>query len=104
VADFAGFDTWDSCTRAHRVFGVNRVTVVTQTFHLPRAVALCRGAGIEAFGVGHDTSDQYPEGTAYGWFRESLASGKALWDASVAHPDPTFLGPAEQGATTALKP
>ena len=104
VADFAGFDTWDSCARANRIFGVKRVTVVTQTFHLPRAVALCRAAGLEAFGVGHDTSEAFPEGTTYGWFRESLASGKALWDAAVTRPDPTFLGPAEQGVTTALQP
>jgi vancomycin permeability regulator SanA len=104
VADYAGLDTWDSCARAHRIFGVSRVTVVTQEFHLPRAVALCRSVGIEAFGVGHDTSAAYPSGTSYGWFRESLASGKALWDAVVVRPDPRFLGPVESGVTAALKP
>jgi vancomycin permeability regulator SanA len=104
VADYAGLDTWDSCARAHRIFGVNRVTVVTQSFHLPRAVALCRAAGIEAFGVGHDTSDRYPGGTNYGWFREALASSKAMVDAVVLRPDPRFLGPREQGVTAALQP
>lgn len=104
VADYAGLDTWDSCVRAHRIFGVNRATVVTQSFHLPRAVALCRAAGIEASGVGHDTSDAFPSGTAYGWFRESLASSKALADAVVVRPDPRFLGPLEQGVIAALKP
>ncbi|WNV82775.1 ElyC/SanA/YdcF family protein [Umezawaea sp. Da 62-37] len=102
VADYAGVDTWDSCARARRIFGVEKLTVVTQEFHLPRAVALCRAAGLEAFGVGHDTFGDYTRGTSYGWFRESLASGKAMWDALVAQPDPQFLGPVELGVTAAL--
>ena len=39
VRDFAGRDTYDSCARAKRIFGVEHLTVVTQTYHLPRAVA-----------------------------------------------------------------
>jgi vancomycin permeability regulator SanA len=38
VRDFAGRDTYDSCTRAKRIFGVDRVLVVSQAYHLPRAV------------------------------------------------------------------
>lgn len=102
VADYAGLDTWDSCTRAKRIFGVERATVVTQEFHLPRAVALCRSAGIEASGVGHDTS-QWATTTAYGHFREAFAAGKAMWDGLVAQPDPRFLGPRETGVTSALE-
>ncbi|WP_053717131.1 SanA/YdcF family protein [Saccharothrix sp. NRRL B-16348] len=102
VADYAGLDTWDSCTRAKRIFGVERLTVVTQEFHLPRAVALCRSAGIEAFGVGHDTSDRVST-TAYGHFREVFAAGKAMWDGVVTKPDPRFLGPRETGVTSALE-
>ena len=56
VLDHAGFDTYDSCARAERIFGVRRATVVTQSFHLPRAVALCRGLGIDASGVGDDSA------------------------------------------------
>jgi uncharacterized SAM-binding protein YcdF (DUF218 family) len=48
VGDYAGFSTWDSCARANEVFGVEAATVVTQDFHLPRAVALCQTAGIDA--------------------------------------------------------
>ncbi|MEJ2856641.1 MULTISPECIES: SanA/YdcF family protein [unclassified Saccharothrix] len=103
VADYAGLDTWDSCTRARRIFGVTKLTVVTQEFHLPRAVALCRSAGLEAFGVGHDTSRQWGTTTAYGHFREAFASGKAMWDGLVAKPDPRFLGPVETGVTSALR-
>ncbi|MFE2755757.1 vancomycin high temperature exclusion protein [Actinosynnema sp. NPDC059335] len=102
VADYAGFDTWDSCTRAKRIFGVERATVVTQEFHLPRAVALCRSAGIDASGVGHDTS-QWASTTAYGYFREGFAAAKAMWDGLVAKPDPRFLGPRENGVTSALE-
>ncbi|MEU4802893.1 ElyC/SanA/YdcF family protein [Actinosynnema sp. NPDC023587] len=102
VADYAGLDTWDSCTRARRIFGVERATVVTQEFHLPRAVALCREAGLEAFGVGHDTWE-WTTTTAYGYFREAFASGKALWDSLVVDRDPTFLGPLESGVTRALE-
>ncbi|MCP2164944.1 SanA/YdcF family protein [Goodfellowiella coeruleoviolacea] len=104
VADYAGFDTWDSCSRARRIFGVDRAIVVTQNFHLPRAVALCRAAGIDAYGVGHDSSGiNNGVGTYYGYVREAFASGKAMWDALVAKPDPRLLGPAETGVTDALR-
>ena len=51
VLDAAGYDTYDTCVRARRVFGVSRALVVTQDFHAPQAVALCRQAGIDAQGV-----------------------------------------------------
>lgn len=51
VLDHAGFDTYDSCSRARRVFGVRQAIVVTQAFHLPRAVTLCRRLGVDASGV-----------------------------------------------------
>src|SRR5262245_38745991 len=55
VADYAGFDTYDSCSRARRIFGVTRAIVVTQSFHIHRAVTLCRHLGIDATGVGDTT-------------------------------------------------
>jgi vancomycin permeability regulator SanA len=80
TSDPRGFDTFDSCTRARRVFGVERAIVVTQSYHLPRAVALCRHAGIDAFGVGDDTD----AGDRWGWWlgvaREQPASVLAVWD------------------------
>lgn len=101
VLDYAGFDTWDSCVRAKKIFGVDRAIVVTQVFHLPRAVALCRAAGIEAYGVGHDSLlvDRGP--TRYGYFREVFASIKAI-NAVVFRPRPRFLGPKEPGIGRAL--
>ncbi|MFJ5550490.1 vancomycin high temperature exclusion protein [Streptomyces sp. NPDC093225] len=99
VSDYAGFDTWDSCARARRIFDVRRAVLVTQGFHIHRAVALCEAAGIDAYGVGVD--DVHDATWYYGGVREVFAAGKAVVDA-VLRPDPHFLGPKEQGVTTIL--
>ena len=52
VADNLGDDTFSSCWRAEHVFGMSSLIVVTQTYHLPRALAACRLVGIDAVGVG----------------------------------------------------
>jgi len=52
VADPYGLDTYDSCARAKEVYGLSRALVVTQAYHLARAVALCRHLGVDADGVG----------------------------------------------------
>ncbi len=95
VLDYAGFDTWDSCVRARQVFGARRLTVVTQVFHLPRAVTLCRTAGLEAFGVGDDSTTRWAATTHAYAARELLATGKAFADALVLRSDPVFPGPRE---------
>ncbi|MFC7329927.1 SanA/YdcF family protein [Marinactinospora rubrisoli] len=102
VGDYAGFSTWESCTRARRIFGVREATVITQAFHLPRAVALCRAAGIDTVGVAAVSSDGYRLGAmGYGYVREVPAAFKAVLDATV-RPDPTFLGDPEPGVREAL--
>lgn len=55
VVDPAGFDTYDSCVRALQVYGVQELVVVTQAYHLPRAVGTARHLGLDAHGVGDDT-------------------------------------------------
>ncbi|MEV6941407.1 ElyC/SanA/YdcF family protein [Streptomyces sp. NPDC051172] len=99
VSDYAGFDTWDSCVRAKRIFGVDRAVLISQGFHIRRAVALCEAAGVDSYGVGvaakHDVT------WYYGGTREIFAAGKAALDA-VFHPDPQFLGPKETGVAKAL--
>lgn len=101
VADYAGFDTWDSCTRAARVFGVRHALLVSQDFHIRRALALCQAAGIEAYGV------PVPEPRDVTWYagglRELPGAVKAAFDAALT-PDPRFLGPREDGLTQALEP
>ncbi|AXG77719.1 SanA/YdcF family protein [Streptomyces paludis] len=99
VSDYAGFDTWDSCVRARKIFGVERAVLVTQGFHIRRAVALCRSAGIESYGVG--VAEPHDVTWYYGGIREIFASGKAAADAMVRR-DPKFLGPTEPGVTEAL--
>ncbi|MFE9200536.1 vancomycin high temperature exclusion protein [Micromonospora sp. NPDC007230] len=101
VLDYAGFDTYDSCARAKRIFGVDRMTVVTQSFHLPRAVALCRHFGIEANGVGDDTVRQYSK-WRIGSVREYGASVKAAVDV-LSGRDPVHLGRRETGIDDALR-
>jgi vancomycin permeability regulator SanA len=55
VADYGGDDTWASCVRASRVFGVDRLTVISQRYHLYRSIAACQAAGVDAVGVGDDS-------------------------------------------------
>ncbi|MFD6419354.1 vancomycin high temperature exclusion protein [Streptomyces sp. NPDC060194] len=99
VSDYAGFDTWDSCVRAKRIFGVDRAVLVSQGFHIRRAVALCRAAGVTSWGIG--VAEPRDGAYYYGGVREILASTKAALDA-VARPDPHFLGAREPGVSDAL--
>ncbi|WP_237735754.1 SanA/YdcF family protein [Streptomyces sp. AA1529] len=99
VSDHAGFDTWDSCARAARVFGVRRALLVSQDYHVRRAAALCRAAGIDAYGVA------VPEPRDATWYagglRELPGAVKAAYDAAFT-PDPRFPGPREPGVRRAL--
>ncbi|KPI20749.1 protein of unknown function DUF218 [Actinobacteria bacterium OV450] len=99
VSDYAGFDTWDSCVRAKEIFGVKRAVLISQGFHIRRAVALCGAAGVDAYGVGVD--DEHDATWYYGGTREVFAAGKAALDAAFK-PEPRFLGPKEQGVSRAL--
>ncbi|GAA4920855.1 vancomycin high temperature exclusion protein [Streptomyces coeruleoprunus] len=99
VSDFAGFDTWDSCVRAKKIFGVDRAVLVTQGFHIRRAVALCQAAGVESYGVG--VAEPHDSVWYYGGVRELAAAGKAALDAAF-EPDPRFLGREETGVHEAL--
>ncbi|MFB9238315.1 vancomycin high temperature exclusion protein [Plantactinospora siamensis] len=101
VADYAGFDTYDSCVRARRVFGVRQATVVTQDFHLARAVAVCRAVGVDATGVGDGTARQYRLTWLRGAARDQAAAVKAVLDVSTGR-DPVFLGRHEDGVDRAL--
>jgi SanA protein len=89
--DHAGFDTWDSVVRAKKVFDVRSALVVTQGFHLPRAVWLARRAGLDAHGVSADLHG-YGEQGRRSRMREVLARVKAVEEA-VTGSKPRFLGP-----------
>ncbi|MER7795221.1 ElyC/SanA/YdcF family protein [Streptomyces sp. NPDC097640] len=100
VSDYAGFDTWDSCSRAERIFGVRRAVLISQDFHIRRALALCEAAGIDAYGVG--VAEPRDATWLFGGAREAVAAGKAALDA-VFKPDPQFLGPRERGIQRVLE-
>ncbi|MGW6004049.1 SanA/YdcF family protein [Oerskovia enterophila] len=102
VRDFAGFDTHDTCVRAHEIFGVTEAVVVTQDYHLPRALFSCSQAGIDAVGVGvSSTSVEPPKAVMYR-VREVPASLKAAWDA-VTHREPVHLGAKETAVSDILE-
>ena len=100
VRDFAGRDTYDSCVRAKRIFGVERALVVSQGYHLPRAVTTCRAVGLDAEGVGDWTAQTYSAQWTAGARREKLADAKAVIDV-LTRRDPV-LGPVETAVQDAL--
>lgn len=88
--DHAGFDTWDSAQRARRVFDVSSAVVVTQRFHMPRALYAARRAGLDVTGFIADRRD-YGRVMARLNIREAGARMKTLGDA-ITGADPHFLG------------
>ncbi|WP_433206597.1 SanA/YdcF family protein [Dactylosporangium sp. CS-047395] len=101
IEDHAGFDTYDSCARAKRVFGVDRMIIVTQAFHLERAVALCRHLGVDATGVGDTTVAKFRDPWLKASYREYGAADKAAFDV-LSGRDPVFLGQHETSVQDAL--
>lgn len=93
VADYAGRRTYDSCYRARAIFGVERVIVVTQAFHLPRAVYTCRTLGLDAVGVAADRRQYRPLSHLYWSLREMLATARALLDVHWLRPTPVLGRP-----------
>ncbi len=87
--DHAGFDTYDSLYRAKHIFEVESVVIVTQEFHLPRAVYIGRSLGIETYGYKADRQEYIA--AAWNSFRESLARMKAFFDVTFQS-KPKFLG------------
>lgn len=89
VTDHAGFSTYDSLYRARDIFGAERVVIVTQEYHLSRALYLAEALGLEAWGVA--AAPRNDAGQIGRDFREILARDKAfLW--AILQPEPKFLG------------
>jgi SanA protein len=91
VLDYAGRRTYDSCYRAKAIFGVERAVLVTQAFHLPRALYTCEGLGLEAVGVAADRRSYRRSG----WYevREVAALARAWLDLNLLRPVPVLGEP-----------
>jgi len=94
VLDYAGFRTYDSCYRARDIFKVEKAILVTQDFHLDRALLICNHLGIDSVGVAAD--EVRPEGyyfssMFYSQLREVPATTMAVLDL-LSGERPTFLG------------
>lgn len=88
--DHAGFSTYESMYRARDIFQAKKVLIVTQQYHLARAVYTARQLGLDAYGVPSD-KQQY-EGMPRYASREWLARAKDFLYVHVLKPEPTYLG------------
>jgi SanA protein len=93
VLDYAGRRTYDTCYRAGAIFGVKQALLVTQLFHLPRALYTCNNLGVEAVGVEADRA-YYRKITRFFWnMRELPATLTAMVEVHLTHPLPVLGEP-----------
>lgn len=93
VLDYAGRRTYDTCYRAKAIFAVTEAILVTQKFHLPRAIYLCNHLGVNGVGVEADRRVYRRASMVYWNVRELLATVNALWEVHVTHPLPVLGKP-----------
>jgi len=95
VRDFAGRSTYDTCYRAKAIFGLDKAILVTQQFHLPRAIFLCNMLGVDSVGVDADLHS-YRGVRIWGDLRELPATLSAFVDVItrplpvLGQPEPIF--------------
>lgn len=90
VLDYAGRRTYDTCYRAKEIFGLDEAILVTQGYHLPRAIFTCSGLGLSVTGVKSDLRT-YQSNTELLWsVRELVASSVAVWQVWISHPLPVL--------------
>ncbi len=91
--DYAGFRTLDSIVRANRVFGLSQVTIVTDDFHLPRALYIAQHEGLHAIGF---QTKPLPVSVSPRTFVREIGSRTMMFvDLYLLHREPKFLGPRE---------
>ena len=87
--DYAGFSTYDSVYRAKEIFKAQKIIIVTQKYHLHRALYVAEKLGIEAYGVASDPREY--RGQVVRELREVLARDKDFFKC-IIKPEPTYLG------------
>jgi SanA protein len=93
VLDYAGRRTYDTCYRARVIFGIDSALLVTQGFHLPRALFLCDALGLKASGV-EANNHRYWAPLLLIWnVREQLATVGAFIDVYLSRPMPVLGSP-----------
>ena len=93
VLDYAGRRTYDTCYRARDIFGVNQAILVTQRFHLPRALYICNQLGLPAVGVSADRRTYRASSLTFWNLREVPATLVAWWEVNISHPLPVLGSP-----------
>ena len=93
VLDYAGRRTYDTCYRAKAIFGLSEAILVTQKFHLPRALYTCNQLGLDSVGIAADRQPYRKISMLYWNLRELVATAAALWDVHVSHPIPVLGDP-----------
>ncbi len=88
VLDLAGRSTYDTCYRAHAIFGVDAAVLVTQDFHLDRAITTCRALGIDA--VGFVADRRAYRGMTWFQIREIGATLNAFVELFITRPTPVL--------------
>ncbi|MDR3706941.1 MAG: ElyC/SanA/YdcF family protein [Capsulimonadaceae bacterium] len=101
VRDYAGFRTFDSCYRAKHVFAIRRAVIVTQDFHIARAIYLARHLGIDAVGFVAPDNMSRRSHTALS-LREVGATMSALVDVHLPWRRPRYVGQVEPIADNRL--
>jgi len=92
VLDYAGRRTYDTCYRAKAIFGVTKAILITQKFHLPRAIFLCNMLGVDGTGVVADNFNYLKRSLLYWNLRELPATVTAFADV-VTRPLPVLGKP-----------
>lgn len=82
--DYAGRRTYDTCTRAKLIFGVDEAVLVTQRFHMTRAMYICNSKGIDSVGMIADK--HHYEGENFNKIRDIYSFSLALWDVNIGNP------------------
>jgi len=93
--DYAGRRTYDTCLRAKEIFGVTDALLVTQHYHLDRALLTCEQLGLTVQGVAADHNPYPRRAFTFWWLREFPATAQAFWDLYIAPPTDVVLGEPE---------